>query len=45
MHIHLDHPPPRSWDQFEELCADVFQSSWGDPNLVRHGDQANGSTV
>jgi hypothetical protein len=32
-----DYPPPRSWDQFEELCADIFQSTWRDPALVRHG--------
>lgn len=31
------HPPPRSWEQFEEFCADVFQSAWADPTLVRHG--------
>ena len=33
----LDHPPPKSWEHFEELCADIFQSAWADPNLVRHG--------
>src|ERR1700676_1721022 len=32
-----DYPPPRSWEQFEELCADIFQSAWRDPALVRHG--------
>jgi len=26
MHVNADYAPPRSWDQFEELCADVFQS-------------------
>lgn len=36
-HIKWDYPPPRSWEQFEELCADVFQSAWRDPALVRHG--------
>lgn len=36
-HIHADYAPPRSWEQFEELCADVFQSAWRDPALVRHG--------
>lgn len=29
--------PPRYWEQFEELCADVFQSQFGDPALVRWG--------
>lgn len=37
LHIHADYAPPRSWEQFEELCADVFQSAWRDPALVRHG--------
>lgn len=36
-HVTADYAPPRSWDQFEELCADVFQSAFGDPALVRHG--------
>lgn len=37
MHVHADYPPPKSWDQFEELCADVFEAAWRDPALVRHG--------
>lgn len=37
LHVHADYAPPRSWEQFEELCADVFQSAWRDPALVRHG--------
>jgi hypothetical protein len=37
MHIIADYAPPRSWDQFEELCSDVFQSAWQDPAMVRHG--------
>ena len=37
LHVHSDYAPPRSWEQFEELCADVFQSAWGDATLVRHG--------
>ncbi|WFU52541.1 hypothetical protein QA639_22850 [Bradyrhizobium pachyrhizi] len=32
-----EYAPPRYWEQFEELCADVFQSQFGDPALVRHG--------
>ncbi len=31
--------PPKSWDEFEELCADLFMREWGDPNAVRHGRQ------
>jgi Restriction endonuclease len=37
LHVHSDYAPPRSWEQFEELCAEVFQSAWRDPALVRHG--------
>lgn len=33
----FEHPPPRSWEQFEELCADLFEAAWNDPALVRHG--------
>lgn len=36
-HVQADYAPPRSWAQFEELCADIFQSAWRDPALVRHG--------
>jgi hypothetical protein len=36
-HLLADYAPPRSWEQFEELCADLFQAAWRDPALVRHG--------
>nr|WP_313257048.1 hypothetical protein [Serratia bockelmannii] len=35
--VHFEYAPPRSWEQFEELCADLFEVMWSDPNLVRHG--------
>ena len=35
--VHFDFPPPRSWEQFEELCADLFELMWSDPGLVRYG--------
>ncbi|QBL92319.1 hypothetical protein KSAC_00710 [Komagataeibacter saccharivorans] len=35
--VHFEQAPPRSWDHFEELCADVFQEEWRDSGLVRHG--------
>jgi tetratricopeptide (TPR) repeat protein len=31
--------PPKSWDEFEEICADLFAAEWGDRNTVRHGRQ------
>lgn len=36
-HLYFEQAPPRSWDQFEELCADTFQEEWQDAALVRHG--------
>lgn len=35
--VHFEFPPPRSWEQFEELCADLFEAMWSDPRLVRNG--------
>lgn len=35
--VHFEYPPPRSWEQFEELCADLFEVMWSDHGLVRHG--------
>lgn len=35
--IHFEYAPPRSWEQFEELCADLFETAWSDPALARHG--------
>lgn len=35
--VHFEYAPPRSWEQFEELCADLFEAMWSDPNIVRHG--------
>jgi hypothetical protein len=35
--VHLDLAPPKTWEQFEELCADTFAALWSDSGLVRHG--------
>lgn len=37
MHVHDEHGPPRTWQQFEEFCGDTFSALWSDPGLVRHG--------
>jgi hypothetical protein len=37
LHVQAEPTPPRTWEQFEELCADVFAAEWSDPALVRHG--------
>src|SRR4051812_13304463 len=30
-------PPPKSWDEFEEIYSDLARQEWGDPGVVRHG--------
>lgn len=35
--VYFEYPLPRSWEQFEELCADLFEAMWCNPGLVRHG--------
>src|ERR1700730_11940349 len=32
-------PQPKNWDEFEEMCADVFGEEWGDRNTTRYGRQ------
>ena len=32
-----DLPRPKSWDEFEDICADVLKRLWKDPYIVRHG--------
>jgi hypothetical protein len=34
---HLD--PPRNWDEFEDICADLFGREWKDNNTTRYGRQ------
>lgn len=29
--------PPKSWDEFEDMCKSSFQLRWSNPNLNRHG--------
>jgi hypothetical protein len=29
--------PPKSWDEFEDICADLFSREWGDRNASRYG--------
>ncbi|KAF0219134.1 MAG: hypothetical protein FD174_2220 [Geobacteraceae bacterium] len=30
-------PAPQRWQDFEELCADLWQEIWGDPGTEKHG--------
>ena len=32
-----DLPRPKSWDEFEDICADMLKRMWGDPYIVRNG--------
>jgi hypothetical protein len=34
---HLD--PPKNWDEFEDICADLFGREWKDNNTTRYGRQ------
>lgn len=35
--VHFEYAPPKSWEQFEELCADLFSEMWDDPAAIRYG--------
>jgi hypothetical protein len=30
-------PVPKNWDEFEDICADLFGQIWNDRNIVRYG--------
>jgi len=32
-------PPPKSWDEFEEITLTCLKIKWDSPNLTRHGRQ------
>lgn len=32
-------PPPKSWEEFEEMCKSSFSLRWHNPNLSMHGRQ------
>jgi hypothetical protein len=32
-------PEPTDWNEFEDICADLFGYEWNDPNVVRYGRQ------
>jgi hypothetical protein len=32
-----DLPVPKSWDEFEDICADLFTRIWNDNGVVRYG--------
>jgi hypothetical protein len=29
--------PPSDWEEFENICADLFQLEWKNPQVVRYG--------
>ena len=32
-------PPPKSWEEFEQLCSDLFRRVWNDEGTQLHGRQ------
>lgn len=34
---HFDLPPPKNWQDFEELCHALWELEWACPNIQRHG--------
>ena len=32
-------PPPKNWQDFESLCADLWTKIWKDPDTQMHGRQ------
>jgi hypothetical protein len=32
-----DFPPPKSWDEFEDIVADLYRRIWNDPGATRYG--------
>lgn len=32
-----DLPPPRDWQDFEDLCLDLFRALWNAPGAMQHG--------
>jgi hypothetical protein len=32
-------PEPTDWNEFEDICADLFSREWNDPNITRYGLQ------
>jgi hypothetical protein len=37
LHVNADYVPPKTWQQFEELCADIYAADWSDPAVQRYG--------
>src|ERR1039457_5367904 len=35
----LQIPPPKYWQQFEDLCLDIFRNIWSDPTAQKNGRQ------
>jgi hypothetical protein len=33
------YPPPQNWEEFESLCADLYERIWNDPETQKHGRQ------
>jgi hypothetical protein len=40
--LRLTLPPPANWQDFEELCLDLWSRLWNDPNAQKHGRSGQG---
>lgn len=37
--VNSQYAPPKSWEEFEDLCADLYGLIWKDPGTQKHGRQ------
>lgn len=37
--INSQYAPPKSWEEFEDLCCDLYALIWNDPGTQKHGRQ------
>ena len=37
--INSQYAPPKSWEEFEDLCADLYALIWNDKGTQKHGRQ------
>ena len=37
--VNRQYAPPQSWEEFENLCADLYERIWKDPGTEKHGRQ------
>ena len=38
-------PPPASWEEFEDMCCDLWRLLWDDRNAQKHGRKGQAGQV